>query len=566
MVIFVVAALAGFLLFGWIVSTERPREFFKNPRMQCRLGLLALVCALVALMFPVVVQIIKSMFAGVDQIIEWMFPDKEIEPIQWPEYWTALIVQRLTGTEAAHFILGAAFGCILRYWGPQFWTMRMRPGTRYNWVAISLVGLLLLAAAIPYIGSLLRDWGVTGLKTPVAEFEFTGKTNADRVAFEVEEKSRDITLLPAFAWTDIKNDLAYLRLSHGEAQRIDEPSTREKILKKIGDRRDTYNATQDFIEDIVSPLAECASLAYEKGLDPESIRHALSPVAQELRLLIRPEQSQNSNPSTDQLRDELMKSFDLFKIAAGKKKCRVKLQSKGWKRLYDHPKFLTDAPHIYVVLARLDRYNDNRDMAVSILKQASRQFGYDRELILQIPFLINYFLANYLHESEHTPEDVFLYLDAALVIAQNTRNRIEKLEDSGRNPDGGKLQKAKDQFETYERAAKNALAFFSAKTGLRKFMALRYAEENYDEREKLQQSWMKPEIIDTYGYVKLTFAARSTPPNFDEIKQAKSLFQEALGFAKILSEGSRNAIAYKRGIQKKLRARLKRADRLLASR
>lgn len=539
--IFVGAALAGFLLFGWIESCPRIRGFFLNLRMQ---GVLGMVALYVLAIFVIVLT------------------------TQWPSYDVFRIVQDLTGRETAQFILGAVFGCILRYWGPHFWEMRMRPGTRYNWVAISLVGLLLLAAAVPYIGSLLRDWGMTGLKTPVAEFQFAGTTNADRIAVEVEEKSRDITLLPAFSRTAIKTDLDYLRLSHREAERIDEPSVRKKMLKTIEDRRDTYKATQDFINDIVAPLSRCASWAYEKGFDPESIRHALSPVAQELRLLIQLGQSQNSTPSTDPLRDELMKSFDLFEIEAEKKVCRLKLKSKGWKNLYDDPKFLTNAPHIYVVLARLDRYNDNRDMAISILKSSTTRFRDDHNYSPGILFFINIFLASYLYESEHTPEDIFPYLDTALEIAQDTGRKIDKLKSCTKSSDKrcNLLNDTKEQFETYERGAKNALAFFSARTGVRKFMALRYAKENYDDRDKLQSRANKPDFIDTYGYVKMAFAKRSNPPNFDEIRQAKALFQEALDFLKILPETSRLFRNWKHEMKVKLRARLKEADRMLASR
>ena len=187
--IFAVATLAGFLLFGWIKARPPMRDFFLKPRAQGVLGVLVLGVALVALMFPFVVQIIKSMFPFVDQIFEWMFSGDEIEPIQWPEYWVSLIVRRLTGTEAARLILGAAFGCILRYWGPHFWEIRLRSETRYNWVAISLVGLLLLTAAVPHISSLLRDWGVTGLKTPFVEFQFEGITRTSKLPLAEKKNS-----------------------------------------------------------------------------------------------------------------------------------------------------------------------------------------------------------------------------------------------------------------------------------------------------------------------------------------------------------------------------------------
>ena len=140
--------------------------------------------------------------------------DYPIEPIQWPEYWVTLIVQRLTGTEAAQFILGAAFGCILRHWGPHFWEMRLRSETRYNWVAISLAGLLLLTAAIPYIERQLG--GLIGLKTPFAEFQFAGKGKGIlplEKDFQVKLLTNLETLqLMTFSNYNIGIDLKYIEL------------------------------------------------------------------------------------------------------------------------------------------------------------------------------------------------------------------------------------------------------------------------------------------------------------------------------------------------------------------
>ena len=287
MVIFAVAALAGFLLFGWIKARPPIRDFFLKPRAQGVLGVLVLGVALVALMFPFVVQIIKLMFPFVDQIFEWMFSDYPIEPIQWPEYWVTLIVQRLTGTEATQFILGVVFGCILRYWGPHFWEMRLRSETRYNWVAISLVGLLLLAAAAPYLERQLG--GMTALKTPVAEFQFAGRTIArvntyifeKQLANNLEERSE----APYFAETKfyIQPDLDYLP-----------PFSNDGNTDESNKHRITYKKSLKFGENFLDPLNMCARQAYNDYLDIESIRHTLSPVAQKLRLLIQAGLSQNS--------------------------------------------------------------------------------------------------------------------------------------------------------------------------------------------------------------------------------------------------------------------------------
>ena len=467
------------------------------------------------------------------------------------------IAQALTAPEVAQLILGVTFGCILRYWGPHFLEMRLRPWTRYNWVAISLVGLLLLAAATPYLERQLG--GMTGLKTPFAEFQFTGKTNADRVAFEVESESRDITLLPAFAQTKIGKDLAYMRRCKDAAETIAEPCDKE-IEEGL---EETHSSSQVFIKNFLYPRAMCAFWSDESGLDPESIRHALSPVAQQLRLWIQLGQSQNSSHERDPLVNEASESLKLLKAALAKenqKLCPAKPE------IHSDLKFLRKASHIYLVLARLDRYNGNLDQAISTLKSAPTRFGTHRKHSPWVSLPINFYLAMYLDEGEYTAEDIFPYLDKALEIAQDPRGRIEQFENLGRNLDKkSKPLNAKKEFEGYEIWAKNALAYFSARTGVRKFMAFRYAEENYDDLDKLSQ-WIKPDVIDTYGYVKMAFGARKVTPDFDEIEQAKALFQEALARLEILPEYRRYFRQSKHETKKRFRVHLKQADTLLASR
>ena len=613
MVIFAVAVLAGFLLFGWIESTERPREFFNNPRTRCKLGLLALAVALVALMFPVVEEIIKSMFAGVNQIIEWMSPGGEIEAIQWPEYWVAIIAQRLTGNEAARLILGAVFGCLLRYWGPHFWEMRLRPWTRYNWVAISLVGLLLLAAATPYLERQLG--GMTGLKTPFAEFQFEGIARVERTLFEeTRETTSSSKVIPNFTGNyaiDHDTDFltSFMNKKFMNLKRI-KP-------KRISEQIEVYNKSLMVANEILGPLNQCASQAYKNYLDTESVRHALGPVAQSLRLLIQSGPSQNSasekNPpdplrkkvkqsltlleealvteekdplrkevkqslallreaivrDKDTLLKEVEKSLDLLKGAIGKeeekKKCTLNLQSN--QQLSDDLGVLSKAPHIYLGLALLDAFNDNREGGISILKQASERFGPDGDSP-GIRFNINFTLARYLYDTEHDPENIFRQLDKALKIAQDTLDDIDKWKQLTTDNDmRGKLLNAERRFKRFERSAKNFSAYFSAEVGARKFEALRYAKENYDNPEKLLLSPpMKSQIIDTYGYVKMAFEAKRDLPDFDEIEQAKALFKEALSHAKNLDETDRYKREYKRMAKKTFESHLRQADRLLLSR
>ena len=219
--------------------------FFQCPCVQVSLGVLAL---------------------GVVAFSVWVL-------ITLPTLEDVQIVQALSGPKVVQLILGVAFGCILRYWGPHFWEMRMRPGTRYNWVAISLVGLLLLAPAIPYIERQLG--GMTGLKTPVAEFQFAGvdQKSKNLLLFKPEREASSSKVIPAFAQQyKMTSDLVYLNFF---------PPDKIAELTKI------YRESLSFTKSILVPLNQCSWRAYESYLDTESIRHELSPVAQNLRQLIQ---------------------------------------------------------------------------------------------------------------------------------------------------------------------------------------------------------------------------------------------------------------------------------------
>ena len=92
------------------------------------------------------------------------------------------------------------------------------------------------------------------------------------------------------------------------------------------------------------------------------------------------------------------------------------------------------------------------------------------------------------------------------------------------------------------------------------------AKHNYDKIQEEQVASMKPQIIDTYGYVKMAFEARKDLPDFDEIEQAKALFQEALTLVKRLPDSNRYAIESKRIAKQTFQFHLQKADRVLASR
>ena len=277
---------------------------------------------------------------------------------------------------------------------------------------------------------------------------------------------------------------------------------------------------------------------------------------------------QQNQASTENLRykflNELKKSLARLKNALLKKE-KKKCTLDNIRSLSDL-KFLSNAPHVYFALALLDGFNDNREGGIYILKQASEKFGDDDNLSPGVIFNINFLLADYLRDTEHDPENIFRHLDKALSIAQNTLGRIDKWKRLTTNPlKQEELLKAEKRFKVLERWAKNFLADFSAQVGAREFEALLYAKHNYDNRDKLYPQ-MKLRVMVTYGYVKMAFEARRDLPDFDEIEQAKALFQEALSHAESLRENNRYTKEYKRIEKKRVQLHLRQAKKLLASR
>ena len=227
------------------------------------------------------------------------------------------------------------------------------------------------------------------------------------------------------------------------------------------------------------------------------------------------------------------------------------------------PEALADAPHIYLELALLDEYNDNLDGGISILQSAVKQFGGDRAHSPWILFNINHLLGLMLDDHGHDAESIFLYLDEALEIAQDTLGEIDK----SRQPEINDAEKEflddfEELFEFAEINVKNSLAFISAQKKVRKFKALQYAEQNYNILKNLH-GFTKARVIDTYGYAKMAFVAGETLHNFDEIKRARALFQEALSHIKRVKDRDRETKEVKHYGIITIRSHLDQANRLL---
>ena len=459
----------------------------------------------------------------------------------------------------------------------------MRPGTRYNWVAISLVGLLLLAAAIPYIERQLG--GMTGLKTPVAEFQFAGEGRVESPDLEKDLQINVLTNLETLQFVTFSNYFIKMDLKYLDLFPKDESTKHREI----------YQTSLLFTETILGPLGRCSLKAHKNYLDIESIRHALHPIAHKLYLLIqqggsiRERQSKSSTPAKKpdgpkeakkSLRakffEEANKSLEALNQAFVKRENKCKsldpesslnpdsllkkypqldrdflLKPRFLKDLVN-PKALANAPHIYLALAYLDAFNHNVDRTIFLLEElASQRFSNHAPVV---SFNINYSHALFLdQEGKYDRKKVFLYLDTALDIAQKAWSKIKD-----RGPDSEDYHLLEQQ-EIY---AKNSLAYVSAREGIRKFEALRYAKNNYDHRTKLYVQ-DQPLLIDTYGYVKMAFEARKNNPNSDEIAEARALFKEAISHQEVIYEKNLIDLNKNASTMKVLRAHLEQANKLL---
>ena len=544
--IFAAAALVSFLLYGWIEASKPACKFLRKPLVQLGLGSLALF--VLALSVAVLIfQWAECWIYLCEDFPYWILP-----------YEVFLIVQRLTGPEVVQLILGVAFGCVLRYWGPELLAIKREPWTRYNWVAISLVGLILLAAAIPYIERQLG--GMTGLKTPFAEFQFETIPRAKRYLFEEQRTSNAVNkMIPDFTLEyNIEPDLEHLEFL---LRFLPNNKNFENRMIRYVESEENYKNSLLFVQYIMGPLNLCAWRAYESYLDTESIRHSLGPVAQRLRLLLTQPNRTSNPPQLNVLEKEVMDRLDLLKgaLETDEEMC-VLAEKKPPQNL----KFLSNAPHIYLALALLDGFNDNREGGISMLEKASERFG-DEDHSPGILFNIHFTLARHLYDTERDPEKIFRHLDKALKITQDELERIDKWKQLTTNRDRlNKLLEAEKRFKKLKRWSKNFLAYFSAQEGVRKFEALLYAKHNYDDLEQLDQ-WMQPQTIDTYGYVKMAFALREIPPDFDEIEQAKALLKAAVSHTRSLPEKNRYLRESKLIAKKTIQFHLEQANRLLES-
>jgi hypothetical protein len=476
-----------------------------------------------------------------------------------------LIAQRLTGAEATQLLFGMVFGAILRYWGQallrylearvlmrQALTTPAQGTTAqaqarganplmqpYACLTMVLLGLLLVAAAAPYMGELFG--GVTGLKTPIVELQFAPKRPEERPILQSEREKfivESLTSVLGIHSYTIPGDLLELKIQEALLPETTDLSSRDEKLKQLVSLKNIYIDTDRFIEEGLLPITTCTEAARSEHQDLESLRAAIRPVAQELWRLIRASQSQDSKSMKDAhdmfvatLRRSHQSALGLVSTPA---RCTREFPWKAWPNELKYIPEMAKCPHIHLIMSGILRFNGNIEGEIALLHPAAKLFS-DHAARGAVG-KINYFLSQLMYLSERSPESVFKYLDEALRILQEMANRIDRLiartgQTSEQENFRMKLKERKGGLELAGRGLRNTLAYMSAKIGDREMRAILDAKDNYDNLKEVSGDDVAA-FVDTYGYVKMSFAARKDPPVLNEIQQARALFLDAISYAR----------------------------------
>ena len=100
-----------------------------------------------------------------------------------------------------------------------------------------------------------------------------------------------------------------------------------------------------------------------------------------------------------------------------------------------------------------------------------------------------------------------------------------------------------NRYRLGRRHVMNDLAYVSAQAGKWELTAVRDAEENYLHRDEFMtlgsDAWARCTVMDTFGYVKMVFAAKRTGPvAAGTIEEAQRLFVDARSCAEIELTGA----------------------------
>lgn len=525
--IFLWAAIAGFLLFGAGQASPRLRGVVAHFWLHLSLGallMLALVVALVAL------------------------------GTGWPAYSIVLLTHRSTGPEVVRFVLGLVFGGLIRYWGGQWaWGLEL-PLAVYARQGVILIALLLLADAAPFMGTIFRS--LAGVKTPVAEFSFAAARDEERAVFEAKREKTALQSLGqvvTFASTIIARDMAYQQVQKELAERIPDARAKRQALKDVADRQEILANVREFFSRILIPPLKCAADARAAHHSLHGVRDLIRPVTQGLARLMRASPATAAKPTTDPYdrfvavvgatHQALDRSFGCDRHALAAWPTESLPRGGPW----------LDSSYLHLALAELLLFDDDVEAASShLIPRVTKATDVDA-------LNVRLFAARLLYMGDRDSRSIFEQLDQGLRFSDQAWSRLAA--EAGNRPVPAGLPAQKRRLEVARRIFKDLLAYVSAQAGEREAAALLDAEDNYRARAEVPDLDVRTAWVDTFGYVKMAFAARRTPPSVDDLREAKKLFDEALSMVKSLPDSEERAI-YVRAIEDH-RAQ---ADRLLGGR
>jgi pimeloyl-ACP methyl ester carboxylesterase len=284
-------------------------------------------------------------------------------------------------------------------------------------------------------------------------------------------------------------------------------------------KKESYRGASRFLKEIMLPLFKCVGRARSEKADLEGVKYEVKPIALALEQLLREERKAAHDSF---VRSIGMHSKEIRKLLARPGECETFALDRWPESLPVLPR-LIEGPYIHLATAHLLLFSGDLDRAVKLLEGESAKFGWDMNF--------NNYLAGLENVALRDLEYVIKYYDAALKIARVAAGKVAQSEQGSGKVSREKLMRMKARFNSAIQGLKNNLAFALAQDGSRERDARIYAEEGF---------LLAPNdaaTIDTQAYVKMAFGARKAPPDLDEIRDAKALFEKALSYAESLVDG-----------------------------
>ena len=313
------------------------------------------------------------------------------------------------GFGVGHLIGGAAGGAPAQGGGGQ--PAPAAAETRPNQALLTSVGLTLLILALiaPHSDRWLRN--LSGLKTSVIEVQLSRiSTAAKQVVPDVRQVFIDQSVLEFVKDHDksIEKDIQLLRLFVIENLKfaIAQDKTREPALKLEIDKANEQIKQMEDIHKVfvrlVSPLAGCVRGAIDRGLDIESARLQLRPLANMLVHIIGLEEEAAGSPTAREAVDaplkevrrgfrvllaEMPREFAVYLAGPERETCadisRIALENLGPEYTGDEPLGLPPytkymrLPHLFSAMSYLLLFVNNDGLALNVMQKAQQHLEFE---------------------------------------------------------------------------------------------------------------------------------------------------------------------------------------------